>query len=215
MTPELNTIYTGDCLSIMREWNFPDRRIAIVTDPIWPNAVDIFGCPDPHGLLKAALDEAERFTDRVVIHLGLDSDPRFLTAVPASYKFNRSFGLRLARPHYKGRILYDRDIAYYYGEFPLSLPNRRVIGNGQWGDDTCDSNTQGKPKYHPCPRKLSHVRYLIDRTTDPDQTVLDPFCGSGTTLVAAQELGRNFIGIEINPDYVKIAEQRLTQMQLI
>ncbi|MBE6890005.1 MAG: site-specific DNA-methyltransferase [Ruminococcaceae bacterium] len=42
-------------------------------------------------------------------------------------------------------------------------------------------------------------------------TVLDPFCGSGTTLVAAQRYGRNGIGIEINPDYVALAERRLAK----
>ena len=48
----------------------------------------------------------------------------------------------------------------------------------------------------------------------PCQTILDPFLGSGTTAVAAKQLGRNFIGIEINPDYCKIAEERLAQIEL-
>jgi hypothetical protein len=39
--------------------------------------------------------------------------------------------------------------------------------------------------------------------------VLDPMCGSGTTLVVSYKLGRNFVGIELNPDYVRIAEKRL------
>jgi len=41
--------------------------------------------------------------------------------------------------------------------------------------------------------------------------VLDPFLGSGTTAVASKVLARNFVGIEINPDYCKIAEERLAQ----
>jgi DNA modification methylase len=43
----------------------------------------------------------------------------------------------------------------------------------------------------------------------PDSTVLDPFCGSGTTGVAAIRLGRKFIGIEKNHDYAQIARDRL------
>jgi len=44
-------------------------------------------------------------------------------------------------------------------------------------------------------------------------TVLDPFAGSGTTLVVAAELGRNGIGIELNPEYVKLAQQRIDKMR--
>ena len=43
------------------------------------------------------------------------------------------------------------------------------------------------------------------------QTVLDPFAGSGTTLLVASRLGRESVGIEINPEYVKIAESRIAQ----
>jgi DNA modification methylase len=43
-------------------------------------------------------------------------------------------------------------------------------------------------------------------------TVLDPFCGSGTTLAVAQRLGRNSIGIELNPEYIKLAEKRLAKI---
>ena len=41
--------------------------------------------------------------------------------------------------------------------------------------------------------------------------VLDPFMGSGTTALVARQFGRNFIGIELNPDYVRLARRRLAQ----
>ena len=47
------------------------------------------------------------------------------------------------------------------------------------------------------------------------QVILDPFIGSGTTAVAVKKLKRNFIGIEINPDYCKIARERLRQEILL
>lgn len=46
----------------------------------------------------------------------------------------------------------------------------------------------------------------------PDGIVLDPFAGSGTALVVAKRLGRNYIGIELNPDYIKIAEKRINNI---
>lgn len=47
-----------------------------------------------------------------------------------------------------------------------------------------------------------------------DGVVMDPFFGSGTTGLVALKHGRNFIGIELNPDYIKIAEKRLSKVQL-
>ena len=51
--------------------------------------------------------------------------------------------------------------------------------------------------------------------SNPGDVVLDPFAGSGTTLKAAKELNRQFVGIEINPDYCTICEARLAQDVLL
>jgi DNA modification methylase len=47
----------------------------------------------------------------------------------------------------------------------------------------------------------------------PGDTVLDPFAGSGTTLVVAHQIERNSIGIEIDPEYIKIIEERLKRLR--
>jgi DNA modification methylase len=56
---------------------------------------------------------------------------------------------------------------------------------------------------------------IIRDYCDEGGVVLDPFLGSGTTAVAAKALKRNFIGIEISPEYCEIARQRLRQDILI
>ena len=61
---------------------------------------------------------------------------------------------------------------------------------------------------HPTQKPLLLYWRLLKRT--PGQIILDTFCGSGTTCVAAKMLGRRYIGIDINPDYCKIAEERLS-----
>ena len=55
------------------------------------------------------------------------------------------------------------------------------------------------------------IQELIKLLTDEGDIVLDPFNGSGTTCVAAKILHRSYIGIEINPEYVKLAEKRLSE----
>lgn len=55
----------------------------------------------------------------------------------------------------------------------------------------------------------------ITSWSNEGDVVLDPFLGSGTTAKAAKDLNRDYIGIEINPDYCKIAEERLRQEVLL
>ena len=62
---------------------------------------------------------------------------------------------------------------------------------------------------HPTQKPVKLMEFLIKSYTDEGDTILDPFMGSGTTGVAAQNLNRNFIGIELDTSYFKIAEERI------
>jgi site-specific DNA-methyltransferase (adenine-specific) len=62
---------------------------------------------------------------------------------------------------------------------------------------------------HPTQKPVALMEYLIKTYTNEGETVLDFTMGSGTTGVAAKNLGRKFIGIELDPDYFKIAEDRI------
>ncbi len=65
---------------------------------------------------------------------------------------------------------------------------------------------------HPTQKPIKLMNALIELTTSKDQLVVDPFCGSGSTLVAAYNLRRNFIGIELNDDYYKNACERMRKI---
>jgi site-specific DNA-methyltransferase (adenine-specific) len=69
----------------------------------------------------------------------------------------------------------------------------------------------GERVNHPCPRPLDTMEYIVSISVPEHGTVLDPFMGSGTTLVAAKILGRSAIGIEIEERYCEIAVERLSQ----
>lgn len=71
-------------------------------------------------------------------------------------------------------------------------------------------NVQDKNDYgHPTCKPLEFVEKNIEHVCKPGDTVLDPFVGSGTTTLAAKHLGLNWIGFEINPEYYKIACDRM------
>jgi len=65
---------------------------------------------------------------------------------------------------------------------------------------------------HPCPKPEGWMRWIIGLVSTDGEMVLDPFCGSGTTLVAAKKLGRHFLGFEISADYCAIARKRLAEI---
>jgi site-specific DNA-methyltransferase (adenine-specific) len=64
-------------------------------------------------------------------------------------------------------------------------------------------------KLHPTEKPVSALLPLINAFTRAGDVVLDPFCGSGSTLIAAAQLGRRFIGIELDRGYWQSAEERL------
>jgi hypothetical protein len=81
----------------------------------------------------------------------------------------------------------------------------RYLSNGfwtDWGDiDKC----------HPTQKPLGVMHWIIDECSEKDDTVCDPFMGSGTTLRAAKDYNRKAIGIEIEESYCEIAANRMAQ----
>lgn len=71
-----------------------------------------------------------------------------------------------------------------------------------------DRNGTGD-RVHTTQKPLPLMLELIEQFTDPDEIVLDPFCGSGTTGVACLRLGRRFLGVELDRTYAKVARERL------
>lgn len=212
------TIYHGDCREIL-----PQLEVeTIITDPIWPNCEHIFPGIDARRLLTEAL-ESIGTAERVVISMGNNSDPRFLAAVPVKWPFVRACYLAYSAVGYMGRILREAEFAYVFGTPPPSMPGARVLpgrveacdmkawksnGDKKWGQHRGNNTTVGHLK-HPTARNIQHMRWLCKWFSAAQ--VVDPFCGSGTTLAGAKELGRTAIGIEIEERYCEIAAKRLSQ----
>ena len=93
----------------------------------------------------------------------------------------------------------------------------RANGN-KWTDEDYRVKTGERPpsaesgpqtNHHPTVKPVALMSYLCRLITPPNGTILDPFCGSGSTGVAAIREGFKFVGIELNPDYAEIATRRI------
>ncbi len=217
------TIYCGDCREVLPELGTVET---VITDPVWPNSLPVFNIANPAGLFhEMCLSLAG--AERIVVQLGCDSDPRFLTAIPDKWPYLRTCWLDYACPSYKGRILYTGDVGFAFGIPPAFIPGRQVLpgkytstrsdklferhnGRNHDGRRMTARPDDGLP--HPSPRRLQHVEWLV--WVFSDNQVIDPFMGSGTTLLAAKNLNRKAIGIEIKEEYCELAVKRLAQSVL-
>ncbi|KKM67967.1 hypothetical protein LCGC14_1465850 [marine sediment metagenome] len=66
-----------------------------------------------------------------------------------------------------------------------------------------------KKRIHPTEKPTSVLRYLIRSSSNKGDLVYDPMCGSGSTLLSAHQLRRHYLGVDLNPDYVKMARGRI------
>jgi site-specific DNA-methyltransferase (adenine-specific)/modification methylase len=102
-----------------------------------------------------------------------------------------------------------------------------ILWVARWNDNKCDFTFNFKTQkemhnfiempicggnertIHPTQKPIKLIKHLLQIHSNKNDLVLDPFLGSGTTAVACKELGRRYIGIEINPEYCEIARNRL------
>jgi site-specific DNA-methyltransferase (adenine-specific) len=89
----------------------------------------------------------------------------------------------------------------------------RWNGGGRHGVFTCNKNDGAGPAPHPTTKPRRLMEELVSLFMNPGELVLDPFMGSGTTGVACANLGRRFVGVEIDRGYFDIACGRIAAAQ--
>jgi len=203
MTPyyadDLVTIYHGDC----REW-VPEADV-IVTDP-------------PYGIAYHSGKDGE-------LPRSLDGDLSTLVRDEVLAAFDGPavvFGTwRSERPaNVRALLIWDTGGALGMGDLTIPWkPSHQeiyVTGTGFTGRRTSDvlryppvQSSAYRGRLHPTEKPVALMRDLIQKC--PEGLILDPFMGSGTTLVAAKSLGRKAIGIEIEERYCEIAARRCSQ----
>ncbi len=189
------TLYCGDCLEILPEMSGVD---AVVTDP--PYGVD-FKYESHDDTAVGYADWCCRWfdvlpADSILMSCGQVNVPMWASLRPFKWQ------LAWLKPAAMGRS-------------PFGFCNwEPMLLWGKTNGDSVDVFTahiipDETLEGHPCPKPFRWGIESVARMSDANQTILDPFMGSGTTGVACVRTGRRFIGIEIEPKYFDIAVKRI------
>jgi DNA modification methylase len=146
------------------------------------------------------------------------------SAVPCGIRFSKQyqiivFATKGEKPRVFNRLRIDLPIPKGYrfernnGVFLSDIwDDIREMTSGYFAGDEAIRDDQGN-RVHKQQSPIALLLRIILSSTMPGDTVFDPFGGTGTTLVVANQLCRNSIGIEIDPDYVNAIEQRLKHLR--
>ncbi len=107
-------------------------------------------------------------------------------------------------------FLLSKSQNYYYDVDAVRGPNRRRLRTVWEIPTEPRKRCNGTPDEHPAIMPPTLAKQCVEMTSCGGDVVLDPYAGSGTTLVAAQALGRRWVGIELNPRYVDLMERRMS-----
>ena len=218
MTVEL---HLGDCLEFMR--TLPDKSVdAVITDPPYFLPAQSYVGTRQDGYARRTI------ADMTIIETWFGTVyqevNRILKPSGTSYVFCDAQSYtplyRAIYPYHKyvRAIIWDKAVSYngytWRHQHEMILWGER---NGAERIPTGDGDVirlRGvlqKDRHHPAEKPVELLERLVKKT---GATILDPFMGSGTTGVACVQTGRNFIGIEIDPEYFAIAEKRIKEAQM-
>ena len=192
-------LYLGDCLEYMR--GMADKSVdCVITDP--PYGV---GIADWDGDMPSQdfLDECLRVARDSIVWFGAAAK-----ILEFSRYFPRPERMLIWSPKFTLLKVAKDGFAYRYHPIALWRVKKQDIIQRDVLDDITERHHWWN---HPATKPLSLMCKLVSAFSQ--ESVLDPFMGSGTTGVACVQTGRNFIGIEIDPGYFKIAEKRIKDAQ--
>lgn len=202
----------GDCVDVLK--TLPDRSVgAIITDPPYGLGFAYNSFEDTRenvrSLVARFMPEATRVARRVYItpgqtQISLYPDPTWVLSV--QWDTTGTFG-KYGYSQWMPVLAYGDDMKGI-GSVNGVLKSDLIRITGGAGVGFMRGTEKNK---HPCPKPLNVMRLLVRRFTMEGEIVLDPFMGTGTTCIACMKEGRKFVGIEIDPEYYSVAEDRVRE----
>lgn len=205
------TLLLGDCLDILPTLGKVD---AVVTDPPW-GIGELSGTTSKERNRNDYLsyDDTEENIHNVV-----------LPAINMSMNLSNSRALIACGQKQLWNYPRPRAIGGFYQPAAVGMSPWGFAGYNPvlfYGKDPRDGKGQNSTmttlteksscSEHPCAKPLKAMLWMVTKASLPNETILDPFMGSGTTGVACVKIGRKFIGIEREPKYFEIACKRIEQ----
>jgi site-specific DNA-methyltransferase (adenine-specific) len=189
---ELNKIYQGDCLELMK--SIDDKSIDLVlTDP-------------PYGVNYRNNEWDKNIPDWLAEAIRISKSVIFTTAIVTMYDYPKPDWIGCwhniagcSRSRIGGFNHWTPIMYYGKFKFPIDTFETKM---GQTVAENRGIN-------HPSPKPLKLFNWIIENASNENDIVLDCFIGSGTTAIACMQTNRNFIGIELEPKYVDIANKRI------
>jgi len=175
---------------------FDDQSVdVILTDPPYPNRMNLFtdAIVDAFAALYLACRKAKKF---VAFFWNPFDVPR---APPGWFEVARHVW---HKPDCKSITHYEVIVVW-------SREERQKVSR-VWSIPILDYRSLRDWKPHPTQKPVRLMRYLLEQLTQEGDLVVDPFAGTGSTAVACKQMKRHYIAIEKNPEYAKIATDRLT-----
>jgi site-specific DNA-methyltransferase (adenine-specific) len=214
------TLYLGDCMEVLPTLPKVD---AVITDPPYGINKAVWDSEVPIEWFRHALDKLDSSGGAYVF-----GDSLTLSGFQVAWDGCITWKARIAWCYEDGPrnsaawTSKHEDCLFYAGPLhKLRTPKEPSIHKDpRWGDDRLMGDVWRVPRVlgnygerdeHPTQKPLAVMCLPIQASTSEGQVVLDPFMGSGSTGVAAIQLGRKFIGIEREPKYFKLACRRIEQ----
>jgi len=195
----INKIICGDCLDVMKD--MPSNCIDLIfTDPPYDeDSISLYE------RLAIGAGRVLKNGGNLLVYCGHYAIPKILNLMTPHLRY--WWMIAIKHGGHSARLLGKRLFVEWK---PILWFIKGTRGYEKFIADYVQSFLPDK-KYHKWQQGYTEAFYYMSRLTKNGDTILDPFLGGGTTARVAKDSYRNFIGIEINPDYCKIAEERLAQ----
>jgi DNA modification methylase len=208
----INQVFCGDALRLLA--GMPGQSVdAVITDPMYGVAKH----PDPRLAYDWGQDPCHGDPDKwEAYHRPIYEECRRVlrSGGPLAWAMGRKF--------------HDHFSEWFGGNRIWSFSRFKVGGMNTFGHIWVVQDREQRPirfpdkdsliiygkradlsRIHPCPKAVEEMAFLVENLTRPNDIVLDCFAGIGSTLVAAQRLGRRWIGCDLSRNYCRVALRRL------